>query len=136
MTDGRSALVDAVASLSQAPPGTLDEGIIAELLHLDRVVRPGVLRRLTQTFADTSAALIERIARGDDAAAAAHSLKGASASIGAVCLVELVVELQEFIARGAADAAIARLLDAIRGEREAVGHALARVTGNTPPPMA
>lgn len=126
-------MIDAQGSLSGSPPGTLDETIIAELLQLDRTVRPGVLRKLVQTFIDTSAGLLDRIASNQGAAAAAHSLKGASASIGAVCLVALVVELQGAMSRGAADSALSRLLEAVRGERDLVCRALSKVAGMTLP---
>jgi HPt (histidine-containing phosphotransfer) domain-containing protein len=111
---------------------TLDRGVLAALRQLTMPGEPDVLHQVLLTFVDDVprrlAALTEAAAAGrrDDAARAAHSLKGSAGNIGARRLQELAGHAED-AARRADPADLSAHAQAVRVEFERVEAAIRAV---------
>lgn len=117
---------------SLAPPlaALLDAGALQRLRDLDPRGESGLLERVLDAFDESVVRFADQL-RGarhaGDAAVirhVAHTLKSSSASVGALRLAQLCVEVESLVRDGRM-AEGARLLDALETELQRVRHALA-----------
>lgn len=98
---------DAGLSLLATPPPALDAGLLAALQELGESIGPDSLSELMAHFVqDTTASLdalrvATRTGNAEALARVAHSLKGSSATIGALGMADLCATLQALGRRGA-----------------------------------
>ena len=109
----------------------IDDAAIAELLELDRLANNGVFERVVRIYLDRSPSLLSDLEDGVAASdaervfPAAHSLKSASANVGATTLAALCRDL-EALGRSGSTTGAPALLAQISDLYEAVAAELRR----------
>ena len=114
--------------------GVLDARALARLAELDPAGNAGLLARVIGTYTGSLERLLGQWTHaraGADAAAlrhVAHTLKSSSASVGALALSGLCVELEQSLREGPIDG-LAPRLDALEREGACILAALRRAAG-------
>ena len=118
-----------VAAEAPAPATILDQFALANIRALERTGVPSLLGRVVDRYIADAPGLIEQMRAARDKAdapslaRAAHTLKSASASVGASHLAEICKVLEER-ARNGDTANAASLIEELDGERDRVAAAL------------